>query len=60
MINEIARSPTRSDNVAFANNEQASTAVFTTVFCFTYAERNLITLKLYNNWLARAEDSVLC
>ena len=49
MINEIARSPTGSDNVAFANNEQASTAVFTTVFCFTYAERNLITLKLYYN-----------
>ena len=49
MINELARFPTRSDNVYFANNEQASIAVFTAVFCFTHAEHNLIKLKLYNN-----------
>ena len=29
MINELARSPTRSENAYFANNEQASIAVFT-------------------------------
>ena len=34
MINELARFPTSSENVYFANNEQASIAVFTTVFCF--------------------------
>ena len=49
MINELARSPTRSENVYLANNEQASIAVFTVVFCFTHAEHNLIKLKLYNN-----------
>ena len=49
MINELARFPTRSDNVYFANNEQASIAVFTAVFCFTHAKHNLIKLKLYNN-----------
>ena len=49
MINESARFPTRSDNVYFANNEQASIAVFTAVFCFTNAEHHLIELKLYNN-----------
>ena len=30
------------------NNEQASLAVLTAVFCFTRAEYNLIKLKLYN------------
>ena len=50
MINELARFPTRSDNVYFANNEQASIAVFTAVFCFTHAENHLIKLKLYNNY----------
>ena len=49
MINELGRLPTRSKNVYFANNEQASTAVLTAVFCFTHAERNLFKLKLYNN-----------
>ena len=49
MINEIGRSPTRSRNAYFANNEQESIVVFTTVFCFTHAEHNLIKLKLYNN-----------
>ena len=47
MINELASSPTRSENVYFANNEQVSIADFTAVFCFTYAEHHLI--KLYNN-----------
>ena len=59
MINELARFPTRSDNVYFANNEQASIAVFTAVFCFTHAEHYLIKLKLYNNWSAQAVNSVL-
>ena len=49
MINELVRSPTRSQNVYFANNKQASIAVFTAVFCFTHAEHYLIKLKLYNN-----------
>ena len=46
MINELAGSLTRSENVYFANNEQASIAVFTAVFSFTDAEDNLIKLKL--------------
>ena len=49
MINELAGSPTRSENVYFANNEQASIAVFTAVFGFTHAEHHLIKLKLYNS-----------
>ena len=49
MINELAGSTTRSENAYFANNEQASIAVFTAVFCFTHAEHHLIKLKLYNN-----------
>ena len=60
MINELACFPTRSENVYFANNEQASIAVFTAVFCFTHAKHNLIKLKLYNNWSAQAVNSVLC
>ena len=47
MINELAGSPTRSENVYFANNEKASIAVFTA--CFTHAEHHLIKLKLYNH-----------
>ena len=35
MINELAGSPTRSENVYFANNEQASIAVFTAVLFYT-------------------------
>ena len=46
MINELAHSPTRSKNVYFPNNEQASIAVFTAVVCFTHSEYNLIKLKL--------------
>ena len=42
MINELARFPARSDNVYFANNIQASIAVFTAVFCFTHGEHHLI------------------
>ena len=49
MINELARFPSRSENVCFANNEKTSTAVFTAVFCFTHAEHHLIKLKLYHN-----------
>ena len=49
MINELAGSPTRSENVCFANNEQASIAVLTAVFCFTHAEHHLTKLKLYDN-----------
>ena len=49
MINELAVFPAISENVYFANNEQASIAVFTAVFCFTHAEHHLIKLKLYNN-----------
>ena len=46
MINELARSPTRSENVSFVKNEQVSIAVLTAVFCFTYAKQNLIKLKV--------------
>ena len=49
MINELLFFPTKSDNVYLANNEQASIAAFTAVFCFTHAEHHLIKLKLYNN-----------
>ena len=35
--------PTRSDNLSFANNEQASFA-FTAAFCFAHVEHNLIKL----------------
>ena len=43
-INEIGGSPIRSDNVYFANNEEASL-----VFLIANAEHNLIKLNLYNN-----------
>ena len=49
MINELMGSPTRSENVSFANNEQASISVFTAVFCLTHPEYHLTKLKLYNN-----------
>ena len=60
MINEVAGSPTKSEIVYFANNKQASIAVFTAVFCFTLAENDLIKLELYNNWSAQAANNVLC
>ena len=56
MINELARFLTRSNNVYFANNEQASIAVFTAMFCFTLAEHHLIKLKLSG----QAVNSGLC
>ena len=58
MVNELERCPTRSENVYFANNEQASIAVFTAVFCFKNTEHNFIKLKLYNNWSATAVNSI--
>ena len=59
MINELAGSPTRSENVYFANNEQASIVVFTACFVL-HMPNHLIKLKLYNNWSAQAVNSVLC
>ena len=44
MIYELASFPTRSENVYFANNEEASIVVFTDVFCFTHAKHHLIKL----------------
>ena len=44
MINELRRSPARSENVFFAKNEQVSIAVLTAVFCFIHGEHNLIKL----------------
>ena len=46
MIDELVGSPTRSENVYFANNKQASIAVFTAVFCFTHAKHHLIKYHL--------------
>ena len=61
MINEFAESRTRSENVYFANSEQALIAVdYTAVFYFTHAEYHLIKLKLYNNLSAQAVNSVVC
>ena len=40
MINEPPGCPARSENVYFANNEQASIAVFTAVFCLKHAKHN--------------------
>ena len=37
----------------FSNNEQASIALFTAVFCFTHAQHNLIKLKLYNKAICK-------
>ena len=59
MINELARSPTRSDNIYLSNNEQASTVVFAAMFCFTHAEHNLIKQRNNNNWSVQAVNSVL-
>ena len=50
--------PTRSENAYFANNEQASLAVFTVGFCYAHAENNLIRLKLYNNWPVQAVNNI--
>ena len=59
IVNKLGRCPARSGNVYFANNEQASLAVFTAAFCFAFAEHNLIKLKLYNNWSAQAVNNIL-
>ena len=63
MINELARSPSRSENVHFADNGQASVpigpSVFTAIFCFAHAEHHLIKLKQYNNLSAQTAISVL-
>ena len=58
IINEIGHCPTRSDNVYFATNEQASLAVFTAAFCLAHAVYNLIKLKLNNNWSAQAVKNI--
>ena len=47
MINKLGHFPTRSENVYFANNGQASIPVLTAVF--THAKHNLIKLQFYNN-----------
>ena len=59
IIIELGCCSTRSDNLYFANNEQASLVVFTVAFCFVHAEYNLIKLKLYNNWSAQAVNNIL-
>ena len=63
IINKLGRCPTRSDNVYFANDEQASLPVFTVPFCFTHSEHNLIKLKLHiidQRKLLTVFRSVLC
>ena len=60
MIGELAHSPTILENVYFANNEQASIAVFAAVFCLKHAEHNLIKRRLYNKWSAQAVNNVRC
>ena len=59
MINKLGHCPTRSENFYFANNEQASIAVFTSVFCLAHAKNNLIKLKLYTNSSVQAINSIL-
>ena len=46
IINELGRCPVRADNVYFANDVQASLAVFTAAFCFAHDKHNLIKLKV--------------
>ena len=45
----MGRCPDIADNAYFANNEQASLAVFTAAFCSAHTEYNLVKLKSYNN-----------
>ena len=59
LINELARSLTRSKNAYLANNDQASISVFTAVFCFKHTQHNLIKPKLYNKWSAHTVYYVL-
>ena len=49
MIDKLGRSLTRSENVYFASNEQASIAVFTAAVFFAHSKHCLIKLKLHNN-----------
>ena len=44
--NELARFPTRPENVCFANNEQPLIAV---LFCFTHAEHSLYIVTRNNS-----------
>ena len=44
MINKLGPFLTRSENVYFANKEQASIAVFPAVFCFKHAEQKMVTM----------------
>ena len=57
MINELGIWPTNSNNVYFANNEQATLA-FSNLFCFAHAENNLIKFKLCDNWSAQAVNNI--
>ena len=57
IVNELRSCPTKSDNVYFANNEQASLA-FTAACCFAHAEYNLIKFELYNNWSTQAVNNI--
>ena len=45
IIIDLGCCSTRSDNLYFANNEQASLVVFTAAFCFVHAKYNLIKLR---------------
>ena len=54
IINELGCSPTRSENVYFANNEKTSIAACVT----THSEQNLINFKLYDNWWVQAFTSM--
>ena len=48
-----------SDKFYFANNKQASLAVFTAEICFAPAKHNLIKLKFKNNRSAQAVNNIL-
>ena len=43
MINELGGPPSRSENVYFASNEQASIADFTVAFCFAYESKKFLS-----------------
>ena len=49
MINELGRSPTRLENVCFANNERASIAGLYCCVLFTHAKHNKKNDKRFNN-----------
>ena len=58
IINELGHSLTRSDNIFFANNEQASIPIFIAVFYFIHTEHDLIKLEWYNNWSVQTVNSI--